>query len=163
MSQAQSLPIASSFSPVRHIGRLRETLDATPYSVLALFARVATFSVFFRSGLVKLSDWDATLMLFQNEYHVPVLPPDIAAYMAAGMELGLSTLVLVGLFTRLSVAGLIGMISVIQIFVYPMTWPDHIQWLAFMIFLLARGPGAFSLDELAGRFLRRRQIAPAGA
>ena len=136
--------------------RVLSALDAVPFSVLILIPRAATFSVFIHSGLQKLSDWNATLMLFQNEYHVPILPPVVAAYMSAGMELGLSSLVLVGLFSRLSVLGLLGMVSVIQIFVYPEAWPDHIQWLAFMIFILCRGPGAFSLDAVIGGYLARR-------
>ncbi len=135
--------------------RARALLDAVPYSALVLVARAATFSVFFRSGLVKLDDWSATLSLFENEYHVPVLPPEMAARLAASMELGLSTLVLLGLFTRLSTLGLLGMVAVIQTFVYPMAWPDHIQWLAFMIFILCRGPGTISLDHLLGRFVHR--------
>jgi len=143
-------------NPVALIQRARALLDAIPTDVLCLVARVATFSVFFRSGLTKLSDWSATLMLFENEYHVPILPPHVAAYMAAGMELGLSTLVLVGLFTRLSTFGLLGMIAVIQIFIYPMAWPDHIQWFAFMIVIIARGPGRLSLDALGGRLLGAR-------
>lgn len=135
--------------------RAAALLDAIPYSALVLVARAATFSVFFRSGLQKLSDWNATLMLFENEYHVPILPPHVAAYMAAGMELGLSTLVLLGLFTRASALGLLGMVAVIQLFIYPEAWPDHIQWLGFMIFVVARGPGAISLDALLGRLARR--------
>ena len=57
-------------------------LNAVPYDVIALIARAATFSVFIRSGTQKLLDWNSTLLLFQNEYHTPVLPPDVAAYMA---------------------------------------------------------------------------------
>ena len=131
-------------------------LNAIPYSVIALIARAATFSVFFRSGTQKLSDWSATLMLFENEYHVPLLPPHLAAYMAAGLELGGSVLVLLGLATRLSVSALLGMVLVIQTFIYPEAWPDHIQWLAFMFVLLARGPGAISLDAAIGH--RRRSL-----
>jgi putative oxidoreductase len=125
-----------------------QRLNAIPYSLIALVARAATFSVFFRSGLQKLSDWNATLLLFQNEYRVPVLPPHLAAYMAASLELGASTLVLLGLLTRAGVAALLGMTAVIEIFVYPMAWPDHLQWLAFMLILLARGPGTISVDAL---------------
>ncbi len=147
MTAADALP-----APRDLVGRAITGLNAIPYSALVLVARAATFSVFFRSGLQKLSDWNATLMLFENEYHVPILPPHVAAYMAAGMELGLSTLVLVGLATRLSALGLLGMVAVIQLFVYPEAWPDHIQWLAFMIFVIARGPGAVSLDALIGRY-----------
>jgi putative oxidoreductase len=123
-------------------------LDRIPYAVIALVARAATFSVFIHSGLQKLSDWNSTLLLFQNEYRVPLLPPNVAAYMAASLELGASTLILLGLATRLSVLALLAMVAVIQTFVYPAAWPDHIQWFAFMLILLARGPGAVSLDEL---------------
>ncbi len=125
-------------------------LNAIPYDVIAVIARAATFSVFFRSGLVKISDWSSTVMLFQNEYRVPILPPEVAATIAACNELGVSTLVLLGAFTRLGALVLLGMVAVIQIFVYPMAWPDHIQWLAFMSVLVLRGPGRLSLDALIG-------------
>jgi putative oxidoreductase len=143
--------------PLVLVRRAIALLDSIPYSLVILPARIATFSVFFRSGLVKIADWNATLTLFREEYKVPVLPPEIAAHMAAAMELGLSSLVLVGLFSRLSVLGLLGMVVVIQLFVEPMGWPDHIQWLGFMIIILCRGPGALSLDWL----LTRRLLRPA--
>src|ERR1700754_787078 len=130
------------------VRRTFDGLDGIPYSLVILPARIATFSVFFRSGLVKIADWNATLALFREEYQVPVLPPEVAAHLSAAMELGLSSLVLVGLFSRLSVLGLLGMVVVIQLFVEPMGWPDHIQWLAFMIVILWRGPGVVSLDYL---------------
>ncbi len=133
-----------------------DLLNKVPFDALILVARAATFSVFIHSGLQKLSDWNATLMLFRDEYKVPILPPEIAAYMAASMELGLSTLVLLGLATRVSALGLLGMVAVIQLFVYPQAWPDHIQWLGFMIFIVCRGPGAWSLDALIGGLMRRR-------
>jgi putative oxidoreductase len=155
--------MSSLVFPPAPVQRVITALDRIPFSGLILVARVATFSVFMRSGLSKLSDWNATLSLFHDEYKVPLLPPDIAAYMAAGMELTLSTLVLVGLFSRLSVLGLFGMITVIQIFVYPTAWPDHIQWIGFMIFILCRGPGALSLDALIGQWVRGRAAAPAVA
>ncbi len=139
--------------PLALVQRAGALLNAVPYSIVILPARIATFSVFFRSGLVKIADWNATLLLFREEYKVPVLPPEIAAQMAAAMELGLSSLVLAGLFARLSVLGLLGMVGVIQLFVEPMGWPDHIQWLGFMVFILWRGPGAFSLDHLIARQL----------
>ena len=158
--------IAILQKPLALACRARALLNAVPYSVLVLVARGATFSVFFRSGLVKLADWNATLSLFQNEYNVPVLLPQVAATLAASMELGLSSLVLVGLFTRLSALGLLGMVAVIQIFVYPMAWPDHIQWLAFMIFIVCRGPGVFSLDhgiaQLFGISQRNSHARPIG-
>jgi putative oxidoreductase len=125
-------------------------LNAVPYDVIALICRAATFSVFIRSGTQKLSDWSSTLALFQNEYHTPVLPPVIAAYTATTLELCCSSLILVGLLTRVSTLLLLGMTATIQIFIYPDAWPAHIQWLAFMIVLLLRGPGRISLDALIG-------------
>lgn len=127
-----------------------DALNAVPYDVIALIARAATFSVFIRSGTQKLSDWNATLMLFRDEYHTPVLPPVAAAYMATTLELICSGLILLGLATRVSVFLLLGMTATIQIFIYPDAWPTHIQWLAFMILLLLRGPGRLSLDALVG-------------
>jgi putative oxidoreductase len=146
--------------PPAPVQRVLDALNKVPFDILILVARAATFSAFIHSGLQKLSDWNATLMLFRDEYKVPILPPEVAAYMAASMELGLSSLVLVGLGARLSALGLLGMVSVIQIFVYPQAWPDHIQWLAFMIFIVCRGPGAYSLDALIGGLMRRK-LAPA--
>ena len=125
-------------------------LNAVPYDVIALIARAATFSVFIRSGTQKLSDWSATLLLFQNEYHTPVLPPQVAAYMATTLEIGCSSLILIGLMTRVSTLLLLGMTATIQLFIYPDAWPTHIQWLAFMIVLVLRGPGRVSLDALIG-------------
>jgi putative oxidoreductase len=131
-------------------------LESIPYSAVALIARAATFSVFFRSGKQKLYDWQSTLMLFENEYHVPIIPAHVAAYLAAGIELSCSLLVLAGLLTRFAALVLCGLIVVIQAFVYPSAWPDHIQWVAFMGILIARGPGSVSLDHLFSRFRTRR-------
>ncbi len=149
------MPHRPALAPLALFDRAIALLNAIPYSVIALIARVATFSVFFRAGTQKLSDWNSTLLLFQNEYRVPVLPPEFAAYMAASMELGGSILILIGLATRLSVLALLGMVLVIQTFVYPEAWPDHIQWLAFMFLLLARGPGKVSIDALVESWRHR--------
>ena len=149
-------------SPAALVRTAIAALDSVPYSVIALIARAATFSVFIRSGTQKLSDWSSTLLLFQNEYHTPVLPPVIAAYTATAMELGCSSLILIGLFTRASTLALLGMTATIQLFIYPDAWPTHIQWLAFMILIVLRGPGAWSLDALIGpRLLGRESTANA--
>lgn len=133
----------------------RSWLERIPYSVIALVARLATAVVFWRSGSVKLDDWAGTLTLFEDEYKVPLIPPHFAAYAATAMELGGAVLMLLGLGTRAVALAYIGMIAVIQIFVYPNAWPTHIQWLAFLLLLAARGPGALSLDALIARRLRR--------
>jgi putative oxidoreductase len=130
---------------------LRARLDAIPWSLIALVARLAVFVVFWRSGSVKLDDWPGTLTLFAEEYRVPLIPPGIAAWMSVCLELGGSLLVLLGFCTRAATLALLGMVAVIQVFVYPQAWPTHIQWLGFMLPLLARGPGGWSLDRLIWR------------
>ena len=137
------------------LARARSLLERIPYSLLALLARCAGSSVFWHSGRVKLDDWQGTLRLFEDEYKVPLIAPHVAAYMAAGMELGGSMLLLVGLATRATAIAYLGMIAVIQLFVYPQAWPDHIQWVAFLMLLVARGPGVVSLDALLARAFGR--------
>ena len=128
-------------------------LNAVPYALLALPLRFAIATVFWNSGMVKLADWQATLALFAEEYKVPLLPPEFAAHIAASVELSMPPLLVLGLFTRPASFVLIGMTSVIQIFVYPEAWPTHIQWVAMLLVLLTRGGGTFSLDTLIARRL----------
>jgi putative oxidoreductase len=156
MSTIDMAPHGPLAGPARLYARIAGILDSVSWSILVLPMRIAAFSVFWRSGQIKLADWDSTLGLFRDEYKVPVLPPEIAAYMATAMELGCSTLILLGLATRFAGLGLIGMIAVIQTFVYPMAWPDHIQWLAFLIPIVMRGAGKFSIDAGIGRALGLR-------
>ena len=136
------------------IDMARSKIESVPLSIPQLLARLAVANVFWRSGQTKLANWDTTVQLFQDEYHVPVLPPDIAATLGASFELGCSTLLFLGLFTRLATLPLLGMVCVIQLFVYPQNWPDHLLWTALLVFIFLRGPGAISLDHLAGRFLK---------
>jgi putative oxidoreductase len=128
--------------------RLRSLLESVPYSVLAIPPRLAVATVFWNSGMTKLASWDTTLQLFADEYRVPLLPPELAAYMAASIELTTPVLLVLGLLTRPAAFVLLGMTTVIEIFVYPQAWPTHIQWAAMLLILLCRGPGRFSLDHL---------------
>ncbi len=139
---------------LRHLYRWPERI---PYSLIALIARAAAVTVFLRAGLTKLDDWDSTLALFMDEYRVPLLSPVVAAYLAASLELGGSALMALGLMTRFAALAFIMMIAVIQVFVYPSAWPDHIQWLAFLTILLARGPGLLSVDALIEHWNRRKR------
>ncbi len=124
------------------------------HSLLALAARFGVASVFFLSGRTKvdglLSVSDGALFLFAEEYKVPVLPPDVAAYMATYAEHLFPILLALGLFTRLSALALLGMTAVIQTFVYPDAWPTHLIWAGLMLYLIGRGGGALSLDRAFG-------------
>ena len=134
------------------------TLDRFPLSVLQLMFRIAIAAVFWSSGLTKIASWDTTIALFRDEYMVPLLPPELAAVMSATFELSCSALIVVGLVTRLATLPLLGMTFVIEVFVYPEYWSMHLMWATVLLFLLTKGPGAFSLDHYAGRILRTTGI-----
>ena len=124
--------------------------------LFALAVRIYVASVFFRSGLTKLHDWNITLTLFRNDYHVPVLPPVLAAVLGTGAELGLPVLLFFGLGSRFAAAALF----VFNI-VAATSYPDlsdagrvyHMMWGALLLVTFFYGPGKFSLDHLFGRRL----------
>jgi len=128
--------------------RLVRWLDRVPYALLAIPLRIAVATVFWNSAMTKLANWNTAMELFREEYKVPLLPPEIAAYMAVSIELAAPVLLLLGLATRPVALVLLGMTTVIEIFVYPQAWPTHIQWAAMLMVLLCRGAGACSLDHL---------------
>ncbi|MEM7399368.1 MAG: DoxX family protein [Pseudomonadota bacterium] len=133
----------------------RQLAERIPYSLIALVARLSVATVFWRSCLTKLDEnlqvKSTTFFLFKEEYKVPIIPPDVAAYLATYQELVGSILLVIGLATRLTALSFIGMVAVIQIFVYPSGWPEHALWFALLLLLFARGPGAISVDHLLWR------------
>lgn len=150
-------PEASRSPAVAFVAHLVRALERVPYTLLALPLRFAVATVFWNSGMVKLANWDTTLSLFSDEYQVPLLPPEIAANMAFSIEVTTPVLMVLGLLTRAAALVLLGMTTVIEIFVYPQAWPTHIQWAAMLLVLLCRGPGKLSIDHL----IRRRFGPPA--
>lgn len=125
-----------------------------PDSVLALTARIGIAAIFFMSGRTKvqgvLTVSDSAYSLFEMEYRLPVIPPDIAAHLAAYAEHLFPLLLVIGLCTRFAALALLGMTTVIQIFVYPDAWPTHLTWAGLLLLLLGRGGGRFSLDHRLG-------------
>ena len=126
-----------------------------------LAARGYVAAVFFRSGLTKLHDWDTTLALFADEYHVPLLDPTVAAYLGTGAELVLPVLLVAGLCGRVAAAGLsvLNIVALISL----MDVPDaalmgHVFWGSLLGFLLLWGPGALSTDRWLVPRLRRRAL-----
>jgi putative oxidoreductase len=126
-------------------------LGRIPLSIHQLLLRLAITGVFLRAGLTKIGSWESTVALFADEYKVPVLAPHIAAALSATFEVGCSTLLLLGLGTRLAALPLLGMIMTIQLFVYPQAWPEHLVWGSILLFLLTRGGGAISIDHFISR------------
>ena len=129
------------------MARLVRWLDRVPYTLLAIPLRIAVATVFWNSAMTKLANWATAMELFREEYKVPFLPPELAAYMAVSIELTAPVLLMLGLATRPVALILLGMTSVIEIFVYPQAWPTHIQWAAMLLVLLCRGAGSWSFDH----------------
>lgn len=125
-------------------------LQRLPLPLIQLLFRLAIAAVFLKGGLTKTANWMLTVQLFADEYQVPVLSPEIAAMMSVTFEFGCSILLVLGLATRLATLPLLGMLAVIQTFVYPNAWSDHLTWGSILLFLLTRGGGALSLDRLLG-------------
>ena len=122
------------------------------HDLLALASRLAMAAIFFQSGRTKveglLTVTPGAYELFRSEYKLPVVPPDIAAHLAAYAEHLFPLLLVLGIFTRLSAIALLGMTLTIQIFVYPDAWPTHLSWAALLLYLVGRGGGALSVDRL---------------
>jgi putative oxidoreductase len=141
-------------SPIAVLEAGRALAERIPQSFVSLVARVAVAGVFWRSGQTKIDGFginDTALYLFREEYKLPLIPSDLAAYLATVAELTLPVLLVIGLASRLSALALLTMTAVIQIFVYPSGWPEHILWATGLLIVIARGPGAVSLDHLIWR------------
>lgn len=148
--------------------RFEAIASRIPHTVIALIGRIAIAGTFWRSGQTKVQGFaidiaegrfqlgiprfaDSTVELFRDEYKLPVIPPEVAALLATVAEHVFPILLLIGLATRFSALALLIMTLVIQIFVYPGAWPIHATWAAVLLYLLARGGGAISLDAAIGR------------
>ena len=110
--------------------------------------RLAVGATFFRSGLNKFESFDSTIGLFRDEYRLPLLPPELAAYMGTAVELAAPVLLVLGLGARLGAAALLAMTLTIQFLVYPENWPEHLMWASILIYVLRNGPGTLSVDRL---------------
>jgi len=145
--------------------RLTALFSAIPDSLIAAIGRFSIAAIFWKSAQTKVQGFaidivngqfelglprlsDSVVELFRSEYKLPLIPPELAAPLAAFNEHLLSVLILLGLATRLSALGLLVMTLTIQIFVYPDAYPTHGVWAAVLVFLVARGPGTLSLDHL---------------
>lgn len=151
-------PISGATLPLRLRERWNACADALARaigpSLLAFIARIAIAAIFFLSGRTKVTGLltltDSAYALFRDEYKLPLVDPVLAAHLAAYAEHLFPTLLVLGLCTRLSALALLGMTTVIEVFVYPDAWPTHLSWAALLLFLAARGAGNWSLDRVLG-------------
>ena len=135
--------------------RIADTLSGLiNHASLALIDRIAIGAIFYFSGRTKVEGFltltESAYVLFREEYKLPLIPPEIAAHLAAYAEHFLPLLLVLGLCTRLSALALLVMTAVIQIFVYPDAWPTHLSWAGLLLYLIARGAGPLSLDRVIG-------------
>jgi len=143
-------------------------VERIPNTLLAFVARFSIAAVFWKSGQTKIQGFaldivngeftlgwprlsDSVVDLFRDEYHLPLIPPEIAATMAALGEHILPILLLLGIATRFSALGLLGMTMTIQLFVYPDAYPTHGTWAAVLLYLMVHGPGKLSVDHWIAR------------
>lgn len=148
-----------SSSPTRPmmtcVASVIQRLERFPYWLLAIPLRAAVATVFWNSAMTKLANWETAIALFTDEYKLPLLPPEIAAYMAVSIELTTPILLVLGLATRATALVLLGMTAFIELFVYPEAWPTHLQWAAMLLILLCRGAGKVSTDYLIAQWVGR--------
>ncbi len=143
--------LAALYCPVaRLIGKLQP--------LLLLGLRLYVARVFFMSGLTKIHDWSVTLALFTDEYHVPVLPPAVAALLGTATELSMPVLLVLGLGSRFA-AGVLFIFNIVAVISYAalpdIAVKDHILWGTMLLVLTICGPGKIALDH----WLERR-LAP---
>lgn len=140
---------------IRHWNQIAGQLTTwISHNLIAMASRIAVAAIFFYSARTKvdglLTIKDTTFLLFEEEYRLPLLPPEFAAHLATYAEHLFPILLVLGLFTRLSALALLAMTATIQIFVYPDAWPTHLTWAVPMLYLIGRGGGAWGADHPLG-------------
>jgi putative oxidoreductase len=117
---------------------------------------------FLKSGWIKLQDWPSTLELFREEYQVPLVSPEFAAYLGTGGELIFSVLLMIGLFSRLAGVGLFT-VNLMALVSYPILWTlecpaglnDHFYWGGLLLLTVVWGPDKLSCDRFLQRLLQK--------
>ncbi|MDE3011377.1 MAG: DoxX family protein [Pseudomonadota bacterium] len=146
------------------ISAFHQRLATIPEPLLQLLGRFSIAAVFWKSGQTKVEGFAVDLVegrfqlgvphlaasavdLFREEYRLPLIPPELAAPLAASAEHLFPILLLLGLATRLSALALLGMTAVIEIFVYPDAYPTHGVWAVVLLYLMVRGGGPLAIDR----------------
>jgi len=154
--------------PIKFFENSIQFFQRIPDSLIALIGRISIAAIFWLSAQTKIEGFALNFLtgeitlgwphlsasaidLFRDEYHLPFLPPEIAAPMAAFSEHVFAALMLIGLASRFSALALLGLTMVIQIFVYPDAYPTHGVWATVLLFIMARGPGIYSVDYLIAK------------
>ncbi|HUW76738.1 MAG TPA: DoxX family protein [Gallionella sp.] len=146
---------------LKRIARLYYSASHLPEYLAPLMdlgLRLYLANVFFKSGWTKILSWDSTLYLFNDVYHVPLLPPAVAATMAASAELGLSVLLVLGLFGRFAASGLF-ILNIVAVISYADLSQgglnQHLSWGILLAVLLILSRGRWSIDAWLENRLRK--------
>ena len=151
--------------PIKLFENSIQFFQRIPDSLIALIGRVSIAAIFWLSAQTKIEGFALNILtgeitlgwphlsasaidLFRDEYRLPFVPPEIAAPMAAISEHVFAALLLIGLASRFAALALLGLTMVIQVFVYPDAYPTHGVWATVLLFIVARGPGIYSVDHL---------------
>jgi putative oxidoreductase len=143
---------------ISRVRRAIALMEAIPHDLIALVGRIAIGTVFWRSAMTKIDGFSlkaSTFYLFENDYRLPLLPPEVAAYLATATELTMPLLLWSGLLTRFAATILLCMTLVIEIFVYPNAFDTHGVWAVTLLYLMKYGAGRFSLDHLGNEIVGR--------
>jgi putative oxidoreductase len=150
---------ASDSQPAGFFEGLFIRFGRIPDSLILFAARLFPAAVFWMSGRTKMDGWtiaDRAYFLFEEEYRLPLLDPELAARLATTAEHVFPVLLVLGLASRFAALALLGMTLTIQVFVYPNAWPTHGLWATCFLMVIAKGPGIFSLDHLIRGRLENR-------
>lgn len=143
--------LTKSFLSISHGYKFVAELTSLLEPIALLAARCYVAWAFFSSGLTKLRDWDSTLLLFEYEYQVPVLPFELAAYLGTAGEIILPILLIVGLASRFSALGLffVNIVAVISLEdIAAAAYAEHVLWGVLLAFVVVFNGGKLALDHL---------------
>lgn len=151
----------SIFSKLEWLNQLSTRLTSGFDSLGLLALRLYVSSIFIKAGWLKLKDWETTLFLFEEEYQVPILSPEIAAWAGTFGEIVFPLLLILGLLTRYAALGLF-VVNVVAVYslaeIAPAALASHITWGLAMAVLVVLGAGYLSLDKLLTRFSNKPVI-----
>lgn len=149
--------LTKSYMSISHLYRNIACKVSLLEPVALLAARLYVGWAFFASGLTKLRDWDSTLFLFEEEYQVPVLPYELAAYLGTAAEIILPILLVAGLASRFSAFGLffVNIVAVISLEdIAAAAYAEHVLWGVLLAQVVIFSGGRFTLD----RFLENKLL-----
>jgi putative oxidoreductase len=147
------------------LSKFDDFLSQWSQAILLLVLRCYVAWQFLKSALVSIRDWPGTLALYQTEFHVPLLPPELAAYLGTGGELIFSSLLIIGLFSRPAAIGLF-FVNAMAVISYPQLWEsecpaginDHFYWGTMLLVIAAFGAGRISIDSVFRKILKKTSI-----